>query len=195
MSEIALEQRACPICETRDDTRLYASANVCWEELDRFAFASRKLPEYMHWQLGLCGHCDLVYALESPAPERALERLYRQADFASSQEARLASETYGRILDRFQHRLPDRNGAADIGTGDGTFLGELRARGFENISGIEPSSAPIELADPSVRELIRQDVLRDDSFARQSLSLITCFQTIEHLSTPLSFCLEAWEAA
>ena len=95
MSEISLEQRACPICETRDDTRLYASANVCWEELDRFAFASRKLPEYMHWQLGLCGHCDLVYALESPAPE-ALERcIARPTSPARRKRGLLAKRTAG----------------------------------------------------------------------------------------------------
>jgi SAM-dependent methyltransferase len=193
MSQISLERRACPICGTRQDSRLYASGNFRWEELDRFAFASRKLPEYMHWPLSQCGRCDLVYAEEAPAPE-ALASLYCDADFGSSRESRLATATYARLLDRFLHRLPDRSRAADIGTGDGAFLLELLARKFEDVEGIEPSAAPIELADASIRHLIRHDIFRHDSFTPESMSLITCFQTIEHLPAPLAFCRQAWQA-
>ena len=67
-------------------------------------------------------------------------------------------------------------------------------RGFEHVAGFEPSAAPIELAHPSVRHLIRHDIWRDDSSSPESISLITCFQTIEHLSRPLSFCRGAWVA-
>jgi len=193
MNHFSLEPRMCPICGRQDHSRLFARANVRWEELDRFAFASRKLPEYMHWQLAECRRCDLVYAREAPAPG-ALAALYRQADFGSSCEARFAAVTYGRLLDRFLRRLPDRSGAADIGTGDGCFLSELLARGFDRVEGIEPSAAPIETADPAVRQLIRHDVLRHDSFMSESMSVITCFQTIEHVSSPLAFCRQAWEA-
>ena len=79
-----------------------------------------------------------------------------------------------------------------IGTRDGAFLVELLATGFEDVVGIEPSSAPIEAASRSTRPLIRQDIFRGDSFAPESLSLITCFQTIEHLADPLTFCRDAW---
>jgi SAM-dependent methyltransferase len=193
MTQVALELRACPICGARDASRLHARDNVRWEDLDRFAFASRKLPEYMHWQLSKCVRCDLVYADPAPAPD-TLAALYRQADFASSREAHFATRTYARLLDRFLHRLPDRDAAADIGTGDGAFLRELLARGFNDIQGIEPSTVPIELADPSIRRLIRHDILREDSFAPESLTLMTCFQTIEHLPDPLAFCRHGWEA-
>ena len=83
MNQVSLEERACPICETQNDSRLFARANVRWDELDRFAFASRKLPEYMHWQLAKCGRCDLVYADPAPDPEE-LAALYRQADFGTA---------------------------------------------------------------------------------------------------------------
>ncbi len=42
--------------------------------------------------------------------------------------------------------------------------------------------------------MIRHDIFREESFAPESLSLITCFQTIEHLSDPLSFCKAAERA-
>ena len=194
MIQVSLEQRTCPICGRRDASRLFALPNVRVEALDRYAFASRKTPEYMHWRLSQCQGCDLLYADPAPRPDD-LAMLYRQADFDSRHEARLASKTYGRFLSRIVvPRLPDRVGAVDIGTGDGAFLAELLAEGFEDVVGIEPSTAPIEAAEPAIRPLIRHDVFRADSFAPESLSLITCFQTIEHLSDPLSFCRHAWTA-
>ena len=163
------------------------------EELDRLAFAARKSPEYMHWQLSVCEECDLLYADPAPRPED-LAWLYREADFDSGEEARLAARTYSTFLPRILEAIPDRDGAVDIGTGDGSFLRELLAAGFENVFGIEPSSAPIESADPSVRHLIRQGVFGSDSLKPESLSLVTCFHTIEHLSDPLSFCRQAFSA-
>jgi len=193
MIAISLEPRVCPLCGTRESSQLFADANVGLEALDRFAFASRKLPEYMHWRLCECRNCDLLYSDPAPSPDE-LAGLYREADFDSAHEARHASRTYAGFLPRIVPRLPDLNGAVDIGTGDGVFLSELLAAGFESVAGIEPSAAPIEASEPSIRPLIRHDIFRDDSFAPESLSLITCFQTIEHLADPLSFCKAAERA-
>ena len=62
MLTLSLEQRACPVCGTSDRSHLLAEANLRIESLDAFAFASRKLPEYMHWRLSVCDGCDLLYA-------------------------------------------------------------------------------------------------------------------------------------
>ena len=186
MTATLLHQRRCSICGAREAARLFAEANVDLDELDQFAFASRKLPEYMHWRLMECRHCDLLYADPAPGPEE-LAGLYRDADFDSRPEARHASRTYSRFLPRIMLNLPDHDGAVDVGTGDGSFLQELLAAGFENVAGVEPSTAPIEAAEPSIRPLIRHDMFREDTFAPATLSLITCFQTIEHLSDPFAF--------
>jgi SAM-dependent methyltransferase len=170
---------------------LFAEANVKPDDLDRFAFASRKLPEYMHWRLAECRRCDLLYVDPAPSLEE-LAACYRGADFNSQEEAGLASRTYGRFLPGIVKRIPDQVGAADIGTGDGSFLQELLAAGFSDVVGVEPSQAPIDAADASVRGLIRHDIFRANSFPASSLSLITCFQTIEHLADPLSFCRDAY---
>lgn len=61
-----LTSRPCPVCGLSEESQPFAEANVDSSQLDEFAFASRKMPEYMHWRLWLCGRCDLVYA--SPAP-------------------------------------------------------------------------------------------------------------------------------
>jgi SAM-dependent methyltransferase len=193
MVSINLAPRTCPICGSHADSRLFAEANVNLDNLDAFAFASRKLPEYMHWRLAECRRCDLLYVDPAPSLDD-LASLYRDANFDSGTEAGIASRTYGQFLPRIVKQLPDLVGAADVGTGDGGFLKELLAVGFSNVVGIEPSSAPIEAADPSVRPLIRHDIFQPNSFPDGSLSLITCFQTIEHLANPLTFCQDAYRA-
>jgi SAM-dependent methyltransferase len=160
------------------------------EALDAFAFASRKRPEYMHHRLVRCRSCDLVYA--DPAPlSSALAEAYEGAAFDSEEESHLASRTYGRLVDQMVDRLPSRVGALDIGTGDGSFLKQLDRRGFTCISGVEPSAAPIERAGPMIRPLIHHGVFGPELREVGSLSLVTCFQTIEHLHDPLDVCRQA----
>jgi SAM-dependent methyltransferase len=137
-----------------------------------------------------CPTCDLLYSNPAPAPG-ALEGLYRDAAFDAPEESRHASTTYGRQLDGLVRRLPDRDGALDIGTGDGSFLSELLARGFTSVAGVEPSAAPVAMAASNVRPLIRNTIFRASDFAPASMSLVTCFQTIEHVPDPLALCRDA----
>jgi len=112
-----------------------------------------------------------------------MERSYAGALFDSGEEARHAALTYAALLDGL--RLPDKVGALDIGTGDGAFLERLLERGFSRVRGVEPSEAPVRAAKPAIRRLIRRGMFKASDFGRGSLSLVTCFQTMEHLHDPL----------
>jgi SAM-dependent methyltransferase len=191
--QLTLVPRTCPICRTRGASRPFAAANVDPGRLGRSSFAARKSPEYMHWRLAECRACDLLYADPAPTPE-ALAGLYREAEFDSREEAGYASRTYASFLPRIARRLPDLEGAVDVGTGDGSFLRELLAAGFTAVAGVEPSEAPIAAAHPDVHPLIRHDVFRPGAFPEGSLSLVTCFQTIEHLDDPVGLCRDALSA-
>jgi SAM-dependent methyltransferase len=186
-----LIERACPGCESRRATP-FANANIDPEALNAFAFASRKLPEYMHYALVVCQDCDLLYA--NPAPDRAsLEAAYNEAAFDASEESRYAGLTYGSFLPRICKQLPDRAGALDIGTGDGAFLEQLLSHGFSQVVGVEPSAAPVNAAGPQLRPLIRHAPFRASDFSAQSLRLVTCFQTIEHVYDPLALARDSFE--
>ncbi len=137
----------------------------------------------MRLRLLSCPECDLIYASPVPSPE-ALAQAYEEAAFDSAEEARYAARTYALEMEDLLARLPDRHGALDIGTGEGAFLAELLRLGFDGVVGVEPSTAPIAAADPSVAGLIEHGVFRGDICPAGSLSLITCFQTIEHLPDP-----------
>jgi len=188
--QFELVTRACPGCGD-SDSQPFADANIDPEALGAFAFASRKLPEYMHHALVVCRTCDLLYA--NPAPDRtSLEAAYHDAAFDASDESRYAALTYASYLPRISANLPDRNGALDIGTGDGAFLEQLEQHGFTAVVGVEPSAAPVAAAKPAIRPLIRHAPFRSADFTPESLSLVTCFQTIEHVYDPLALCKDAF---
>lgn len=182
--------RACPVCGSNDESRVFAEANFDPGRWNRFAFASRKLPEYMHYRLIACPVCDLIYS--SPIPSlNALAEAYHEADFDSANEAHYASQTYTAFLPRLVARFPDRVGALDIGTGNGAFLEQLLAYGFTEVAGVEPSQAPITAARNDIRPLIRHGLFQGEAFAPKQFRLITCFQTIEHVYDPLTLCCDA----
>lgn len=175
--------RTCPLCGSSDTGNIFAEANYQLDQLDSFAFASRKMPEYMHYRLIDCPDCDLLYA--NPLPkEDYLAEGYGEAAYDSGVEAHFAADTYAGLLPGIAARLPDRHGALDIGAGDGAFLESLLQHGFDGVVGVEPSRAPIAAARQDVRPLLREGIFRAEDYAPESLSLVTCFQTLEHLSDP-----------
>lgn len=184
MKNIKMVTRPCPLCGSKDQSRLFAEPRFNMEKLGNFAFASRKTPEYMHYRLVECPACDLLYATPLPSL-KALAHAYHQAAFDSSQEAHFAARTYGRVLKQFVDFLPEKRGTLDIGTGDGAFLEELLTRGFKEVRGVEPSKAPIEASLPRVKPLIRHGLFNSKDYKKESLNLVTCFQTLEHLADPL----------
>ena len=183
--------RDCPLCATKEKSSLFAESNVRAEELDQFAFASRKLPEYMHGRLLECGHCDLLYSSPALNPS-VLADCYRDADFDSGLESEYAARTYARLLAPLTPGLPGPLSVLDIGCGDGTFLNQLRASGFDELVGIEPSIIPIEAAKPEIRGCIRRGLFQAEDYKAESFSLVTCFQVMEHVPNPLELAQGVW---
>ena len=175
--------RACPVCGSADESDVLCDALVNEAALGKFAFSSRKLPEYMHHRMVSCPTCDLLYANPAPAPG-GLSQAYEDAAFDSSEEAHFAARTYAELLPGIGARIPERRGTLDIGTGDGAFLEELLAAGYRDVAGVEPSRAPIAAARSDVKPLIRQGLFRAGDYQPNSHNLVTCFQTIEHLWDP-----------
>ena len=101
-----LRSRVCPICRSNDSTRVFLAANYDESKLDAFSFASRKLPEFMHFRMVCCPTCDLLYA--TPAPHLDwVHQQYQSADFDGGEESQYAALTYARHLGRIVNRLPD----------------------------------------------------------------------------------------
>jgi SAM-dependent methyltransferase len=175
--------RSCPVCGNEEDADVFAEQKLDQSLLDENAFASRKAPEHMRLRLVSCPVCDVVYA--SPLPSsQALSAAYDAAAFDSSEEARYAARSYAQQIDDLVARLPDRDAALDIGTGEGAFLCELLGLDFAEVTGVEPSSAPIAAADPELAGLIEHGIFEPGLRPLASQTLITCLQTIEHVRDP-----------
>lgn len=184
--------RPCPVCGSTDDSTVFAQASLDEARLNEFSFASRKFPELMHLRLVLCPVCGLLYATPAPKAE-FLDEAYREAKYDSASEAKHAARTYIDYLSKILPQLPDLDGALDIGAGDGSFIERLLAAGFRGVTGVEPSEAPLQTASAEIRKMITCGVFSRENYTGQRFSLISCFQTLEHLEDPRSVCAAAYD--
>lgn len=186
----SVRQRDCPVCgEAVGKASLFLTRSLDETRLTKDSFSSRKIPEFMTWQLVKCGRCATVFASEAPAAT-ALAEAYHQADYDSAEEAAYAASVYRQTLEPLLGGLERRGLALEIGTGTGVFLDQLRQLGFRETVGIEPSSAAIAAAAPEIKSRIREGIFTGNEFAPENASLVCCFQTMEHVPDP-RFVVEA----
>ncbi|OQA50689.1 MAG: Ubiquinone biosynthesis O-methyltransferase [Candidatus Omnitrophica bacterium ADurb.Bin292] len=179
-----LKLRDCPVCVTPAMSGIpFLERRIDEDKFNSFSFASRKVPEYMNYKLLRCPNCDVIFACESPDGSE-ISHAYHQAAYDSKLEAIQAAETYEQALRPFLASMTDRKKALDIGTGSGVFLQRMRANGFLEVTGVEPSRAAIDAADIDIRSSIREGIFSAVDFEPSSFSLITCFMTLEHVSNP-----------
>jgi SAM-dependent methyltransferase len=176
--------RSCPLCgagadqaepflsDTRDESRVSASS-----------FASRKIPEYMSHSMVRCRSCDLAY-VDRPPSVASLAASYHEADYDSGEEAEDAADAYARALQPVLRQLKGRGAALEIGTGTAAFLERLGQAGFDNLIGVEPSTAAIMAAPGHRKAWIREGIFEESDFAANSFDLICCFMTLEHVQDP-----------
>jgi SAM-dependent methyltransferase len=133
--------RPCPVC-----------ANVMTEVLHHQRFALRDrcpLPEA--YDVVACHGCGFVYA-DIATVQRSYNRYYQEfstyEDISTStggggtyRDAKRLENTASDII-RFVH---DKNAAIiDIGCANGGLLAELKRRGYDNLTGMDPSRACVE---------------------------------------------------
>lgn len=186
-----LRDRDCPVCGSEDKSEIAYLARMDEGRLDSFAFASRKLPEYMHLRLLKCPICSVLYA--SPAfTAEFLAGAYRDASYDSHDEAEYAAASYAKQLGPILPLLGDREAALEIGAGNGAFLRHLRRAGFREVIGVEPSHLAVASADKDTRSLIRVGMFRACDFEPNTLTLLSSFQTMEHIRDPRELCVDAY---
>lgn len=176
--------RNCPICQTSATGLIeFLPQNIDESKIGDFSYASRKNPEYMSNHMVICSDCGLVFA-DTPPTEDLLSQAYHQADYDSSEEADDASKAYVRGLLRAIPKEAIKGKALEIGTGTGVFLEALLTLGYEEVVGVEPSKEAIDAAPEHRRAWIHHGMFLESDYQPESLDLITCFMTLEHVYDP-----------
>ena len=184
IQEAIITTRPCPLCGAGpDQAEPFLSDTLDESRISASSFASRKVPEYMSHAMVRCRSCDLAYVDHPPSVE-SLHASYHAADYDSAEEAEDAADAYARAFAPVLGRLNGRGVALEIGTGTGAFLERLESFGFKQLIGIEPSSAAIAAAPPHRQPWIREGIFQEADFQPESIDLICCFMTLEHVQDP-----------
>lgn len=191
MSISTLYKRSCPLCQSRDTRRVLFKHNIQEDKLDRLAFSSRKIPEFMNFKLVSCPKCDLLYAPAIPKGE-FLQAEYQHAHYDSNDEAFFAAKSYEKCFRKIVAELPDRSSALEVGTGNGAFLQHLLSAGFKEVIGVEPSLYAVSKAHDDVKKHIQIGPFNAENFSINHFSFIAIFQTLEHIDQPQQFFTDAF---
>lgn len=97
------------------------------------------------FNLSLCSRCGAAYADDIP-PQSVFDRYYAEmSKYERSQGGgelnEVDAERYRQAADMISHRLNVADSIVDIGCATGALLAEFKRRGFQNLLGIDPSSA------------------------------------------------------
>jgi len=187
------KKRACPFCKiSNNKKRIFLRENIDNNKIDKFSFSSRKVPEFMNFELLKCKNCSLVYANKIPDFTK-IKRQYNEAIYLSQQEALDASKTYFEYLKK-NLKIKKRNNALEIGTGNGVFLVFLKKLGFSSAVGIEPSKEAIFLASSKIKKKIIHGMFEEIKIKKNFFDLICCFMTMEHVYDPNKTLLKSYNS-
>jgi len=161
------------------------------DQLTPAVFSARRTADHLHYRTVRCTGCGLVFAAESLPPE-TLASLYGNSEVTFDDFGAVLRRDYWRPL--AAHPEIERGSALEIGCSYGFFLEELKAQGFRDVTGCEPSRAAKEKADPRIRGGIHSILLDDHHpFARESFNLVCSFHTLDHAPDPLGFLKICWD--
>lgn len=150
--------------------------------------------EYTHpMRLGFCHSCGLSQMVDPVPPSQ----LYTQYNWLSSWKW---NPHLGELLDTIE-RLPGLTKSSkllEIGSNDGSFLEELRDRGFSNLVGLEPaddaSAASIERGIATVHDYFTRDVAQGIVEEFGYPDLIVARHVLEHVADLPTFAISLREA-
>ena len=178
-----LHATRCAICGIEDGaTELYPS-RLDPEAFNRSVFSARRLPDGIHYRMVQCNACGLVRS-DPVADPGLLAQLYRQSTFDYGDEVANLKRTYGRYLAKLTEYGVRKDALLEIGCGNGFFLEEALAQGYQAVQGVEPSTEAVARAAVRVRPQIVCDIMRPGLFEPDRFDVICLFQVFDHLPDP-----------
>ena len=176
----------CAICGSRQKTEILYKANFSTKKISAKIFSARKIPDGIHYRLNKCLVCGLVFSSPILSPGKIAE-FYVKSKFTYFEQTPYTAETYVNYFEKYFLTLPKKAKSLDVGCGHGFFLSALEQTGFKNVFGVEPSRDAFLKAPKHLSGRIKRDILRENTFQKNSFDVISCFQTLDHIVDPNKF--------
>ena len=169
------EQAACLLCGSQQRSTLVRSSECCAARADRRPEVAR------------CLQCGFCYT--SPRPTAAASQHFYPPEYAPHQVRRMVKPRRRRL---FARRVPGPNGVPwhgegrllDFGCGGGAFLQRMEHRGW-NVLGVDASQPVVERIRAELGIPALAGDLAAPELARASFDVVTMWQALEHVHSPL----------
>ena len=184
-----MRKTKCALCCTQDDYTILYAENLPTAGISSVEYDSRRMRDYMHFQIVKCKTCNLVRSDPIIDPE-LIDNLYKQSDcsYTTEKENEPLARTYGRYLENIVNSYDvNRSSYLDIGCSNGFMIEKAMEMGFSNSRGIEPSLAAIEHASDKIKARIIPGMFDSSKFENEAFDLISFFQTFDHIIEPNGF--------
>ena len=184
-----MRKTECALCCTQSDHTILYAENLPTAGISSVEYDSRRMRDYMHFQIVKCKTCNLVRSDPIIDPE-LIDNLYKQSDcsYTTEKENEPLARTYGRYLENIVNSYDvNRNSYLDIGCSNGFMIEKAIEMGFSNAKGIEPSLAAIEHASDKIKARIIPGMFDSSKFENETFDLISFFQTFDHIIEPNEF--------
>jgi SAM-dependent methyltransferase len=177
-----LLRRPCPVCGSDEHNEAYTHHLVLPDQF----------PQARSVTVVVCSVCGMAFSNAAPSRE-AMDAYYAsQLEFRTDlnalptgavtlswHDARLEATATA-----ISTRLPDHGARVlDIGCGSGALLAHLRARGFENLTGVDPSPSAVA-SGRAIGLDLRLGTVTDLPADLHGFDLVVLSHVIEHLSDP-----------
>jgi SAM-dependent methyltransferase len=171
----------CAICDTLGNSQVVFPSTVDSNSFTAEVFSARRLPDRRHYQWVSCKKCGLYRS--DPVADVDLSELYKLSSFDYSGELHGLKNSYRRIVEK-TCPSPQGKHLVEVGGGNGFFLEEALAMGFEKVTEIEPSHDARDHAPEKIRQFFVTDILRDGVIPSKTADVVVIFHVLDHLSDP-----------
>lgn len=171
-------KKNCPICKTDKDSKLVYKKNLPnFEDID---YSGRKNPDGYHYEMVRCEVCSLLYA-SSIYEADVINQLYRESDFDYTDQISGLKKTYNNCLDLAEKKINKKQNFLEIGCGNGYILEEALKRGWQNVTGVEPSLKAISNSSKGIKNYIINKSFDPKDFDKATFDLVFFAMLIEHV--------------
>ncbi len=178
-------RKECLFCDSTDPAGhpvLYKK-NFRDEDLNAGVFSARRTADHFHYEMVKCQKTGLIFSRQI-LDDDALNELYRGSVVTFGEQTEFIKRDYWEPIAKYTKKWSTKK-ALDIGCSNGFFLEVLKDNGYDEVFGVEPGEEPKAIARQDIRDNIHTGFYGPGLYPPDYFDLITCFQTLDHLSDPL----------